>query len=1048
MAAQTVLVTQLTGQAWIRNTDGTLTAIHEGMRIAADAVIVTSSGGSVQLQADGQPPLIVGENQEVLLTADLVAPPQPQEAAIAAPPATEIDQIIAAINAGQDPFDTLDPTAATLSGGSEGGSTFVRLASVVEATAPLNLAFDRTGAGPADTLFAADGAAAPATPDTNPDIGSVLEDALPLTGNLLTNDTLGDGSLAQHSVLLRGGSQGQFGQITLNSDGSYSYQLDNALPAVQALAAGETRTETFTYELVDRNGASSINTLTITIIGTNDAPTLSGEATVAVQEDQTTAVSGQLVAADVDVGDTQTWSVNNGGQGQYGSFTVDQTGKWTYVPGAGNAQVQGLKTGEQLTDTVTVTVSDGKGGSATQTVTVVIEGADDAAIITPAAPGSDLGRVQEDVTLTTSGKLDVTDPDAGQAVFVAQVAAAGQYGSFSVDAGGNWSFALDNGGETVQALGAGETVTETFTVTTADGTKGSVVITIVGTNDQPELSGALTGTVTENGIQTAIGQMITTDVDAKDTHSYSVIGNATGTYGSFSVDANGQWTYQLDNDAAQPLRAGETRTETYQVQVSDGKGGVDTQTVTITINGADVSAIITPAVPGADRGAVTEDGQLSAVGKLNVVDPDEGQAVFVAVTARAGQYGSFSIDADGNWNYALNNNSPLVQSLGTGETRTESFTVTTADGTTGSVVITINGTNDQPVLSGALTGTVTEDGTQTAIGQLATTDVDTLDTHSYTVVGSATGTYGSFSVNASGQWAYQLNNAAAQPLNAGETRTETYQVEVSDGKGGVDIKDITITINGTDEGVVVVPGIPGNDAGAVQEDVTLQAGGKLEATDPDAPAVVFVPQTNVAGQYGSFSVDASGNWTFALNNSDAKVQALAANETRSETFTVTTADGAASSVVITITGSNDAPTITGMAAAAISDSTASISGDLNPSDVDAGDTHTWSVGTPQGQYGSLTVDADGKWTYVLDSAKVKDLPDGQKVTDTITVTVTDSHGATGTKDVVITINGSGNNTPTIGGAATGEVTEDIKLSVQGALTISDPDAGQSTFVAQ
>ncbi|MEG1053851.1 MAG: VCBS domain-containing protein, partial [Janthinobacterium sp.] len=79
------------------------------------------------------------------------------------------------------------------------------------------------------------------------------------------------------------------------------------------------------------------------------------------------------------------------------------------------------------------------------------------------------------------------------------------------------------------------------------------------------------------------------------------------------------------------------------------------------------------------------------------------------------------------------------------------------------------------------------------------------------------------------------------------------------------------------------------------------------------------------------------------------------------------------------------------AAATISDSTASISGDLNPSDVDAGDTHTWSVGTPQGQYGSLTVDADGKWTYVLDSAKVKDLPDGQKVTDTITVTVTDSH---------------------------------------------------------
>ena len=530
MAAQTVLVTQLTGQAWIRNSDGSLTAIHEGMRIPADALIVTSSGGSVQLQADGQPPLIVGESQEVLLTADLVSPPQPQEAAIAAPPVTEIDQIIAAINSGQDPFDTLDPTAATLSGGSDGGSTFVRLARIVEATAPLELGFARSASGTDDVQFLNAGAVAPATPESNADVGAVLEDAAQaLTGNVLTNDSLGDGSLAQHTLTVVGGGQGQFGQLTLNSDGSYSYQLDNSLASVQALAAGETRTETFTYELVDRNGASSTSTLTITITGTNDAPTLSGESTVTVLEDQTTVVTGQLAVADVDVGDTHTWTVNNGGQGQYGSFTVDQTGKWTYVPGTANPDVQGLKTGEQLTDTITVTVTDSQGGTATQTVTIIIQGEDDGAIITPATPGADQGRVQEDVTLTTSGKLNVIDPDRGEAVFMAQTNAPGQYGSFSVDVNGNWNFALNNGDDKVQALGAGETLTETFTVTTADGTTGSVVVTIVGTNDQPELSGALTGTVTEDDVQTAIGQLIATDVDAKDTHTYSVIGSATGT---------------------------------------------------------------------------------------------------------------------------------------------------------------------------------------------------------------------------------------------------------------------------------------------------------------------------------------------------------------------------------------------------------------------------------------------------------------------------------------------------------------------------------------
>ncbi|MCD2514688.1 VCBS domain-containing protein, partial [Comamonas endophytica] len=132
-----------------------------------------------------------------------------------------------------------------------------------------------------------------------------------------------------------------------------------------------------------------------------------------------------------------------------------------------------------------------------------------------------------------------------------------------------WSYALNNSDSAVQQLGANETLTERFTVTTIDGTTAIVTVTIQGTNDIPVLSGELTGTVTEDGTQTANGQLSTSDVDANDTHSYAVVGSATGTYGSFSVDSTGKWTYQLDNAAAQALKAGDTRTETYQVQVSD-----------------------------------------------------------------------------------------------------------------------------------------------------------------------------------------------------------------------------------------------------------------------------------------------------------------------------------------------------------------------------------------------------------------------------------------------------------------------------------------------
>ncbi|MCT9813533.1 retention module-containing protein, partial [Acidovorax sp. Be4] len=145
MANATVLVTQLIGQAWIRAADGSLTVIHQGMRIPVDAEIVTASGSSMQLQADGMPPLTVGENQATVLTADLFMPPTPSEAAVAVPPDATTAALIAAINAGQDPFAQLDPTAAVLTGGGDAGGSFVRLTSVLESTSPLGLAYGQSG---------------------------------------------------------------------------------------------------------------------------------------------------------------------------------------------------------------------------------------------------------------------------------------------------------------------------------------------------------------------------------------------------------------------------------------------------------------------------------------------------------------------------------------------------------------------------------------------------------------------------------------------------------------------------------------------------------------------------------------------------------------------------------------------------------------------------------------------------------------------------------------------------------------------------------------
>jgi VCBS repeat-containing protein len=107
---------------------------------------------------------------------------------------------------------------------------------------------------------------------------------------------------------------------------------------------------------------------------------------------------------------------------------------------------------------------------------------------TPAIIGGDTtGSVTEDAaaTLATSGTLTVSDADTGEAVFVAQTAVAGTngHGAFTLGTDGAWSYAADTTQGAIQALGAGKTLTDSLTATTADGTSQLVTVTITGVND-------------------------------------------------------------------------------------------------------------------------------------------------------------------------------------------------------------------------------------------------------------------------------------------------------------------------------------------------------------------------------------------------------------------------------------------------------------------------------------------------------------------------------------------------------------------------------------
>ncbi|MBH5403215.1 hypothetical protein HZZ13_36340, partial [Bradyrhizobium sp. CNPSo 4010] len=209
-----------------------------------------------------------------------------------------------------------------------------------------------------------------------------------------------------------------------------------------------------------------------------------------------------------------------------------------------------LTAGQQVQDQFTVTSQD---GTATGTVTVTITGTNDAATVS-----SDSKSVTEGdaaAALDTSGQLSITDPDTGEAHVIAQSDVHGSYGDFTIDANGAWSY-IGNGAH--DELTAGQQVQDQFTVTSQDGTAtGTVTVTITGTNDNATVSSD-SNSVAEGDTAAALntsGQLSITDPDTGEAHVVAQT-NAPGTYGDFTIDADGAWSY-TGNGAHNELTAGQ-----------------------------------------------------------------------------------------------------------------------------------------------------------------------------------------------------------------------------------------------------------------------------------------------------------------------------------------------------------------------------------------------------------------------------------------------------------------------------------------------------------
>ena len=437
-------------------------------------------------------------------------------------------------------------------------------------------------------------------------------------------------------------------------DFNWDFALDTSL--IQYLAEGETITATYTITVGDNSGetnsTSAGQVVTVTITGTNDAPTVAVTNPVADTEGNTgtpdvavVTVADHVSITDVDTSDVRTPyagalafdAVNSSGPAPAGGslsdlFTLDTvTGKISYD----KAAFDYLAGGEHVTAVFTFNVSSGP-DTIQKSITVTIDGVNDAPTIAVTNPINDTEGntgTPDVAVVTVADHVSISDVDASDAhvPYAGALAFDAVNSSGPAPAGGSLSdlFALDTVTGKISYdkaafdyLAAREHVTATFTFNSSSGpdtVQKSITVTIDGANDAPAV--AVTNPVadTEGNTGTPDVALVTvadhvsiTDVDASDVHVPYVADTLTFDAGSSSGPAptggvladlftlnETDGTISYDRAAFDYLAAGEHVTATFAFDASSGADIVQ-KSITITIDGANDAPAIAVTNPAAD----------------------------------------------------------------------------------------------------------------------------------------------------------------------------------------------------------------------------------------------------------------------------------------------------------------------------------------------------------------------------------------------------------------------------------------------------------------
>jgi VCBS repeat-containing protein len=422
-----------------------------------------------------------------------------------------------------------------------------------------------------------------------------------------------------------------------------------------------------------------------------------------IANDQAAPLTGTVIVNDVNFGEN-TVAPQTDVATTYGTFSIAETGDWSYTLDTANTDVAGLEVGESVSDVIPITSADGTGAALVIRVAALTQVAE----ITNTING-DTGELRLDLDPHQyAGKLKfsflkteaLADDGNQKDAYVTLYGASGSSSEALVDLRIQGSATNDDGStrdprflvrNTDNASYPGETIEAPFTPN-----EWYEIEIIWDMAEEKQLSILINGEALGGG---PFSTAAVVDGDFTDLNQWFSEGvqrvqwrfGDNGTvipFGSYLID-----NVEIYADTAGTALAFADDFEGY------GVGDVLAGSLTYP-NSIDTSVVIfdrseesasTPAVFFNLVGAVNSDSAEAITGTITVIDPDAGEAALIEETNVSSTYGSISILASGDWEYTLDTADPAIAALVQGDRVTDTITVTSADGSTADLVITING---------------------------------------------------------------------------------------------------------------------------------------------------------------------------------------------------------------------------------------------------------------------------------------------------------------------------------------------------------------------